>query len=277
MYSLNHLDRPVLSAAFALVAAALPAPAQAQGDLLVAPTRVIINGSGSSEVILSNIGAAPATYRINLELRRMDAEGNLTDIAEADANLDERAALAMLRYAPHRITLQPNQPQAIRISARPPAELADGEYRVHMAFRAIPEIKPVDEAEATQAAGLTIRLTPIYGITIPLIVRKGQLEGSATIADPQLVRDGANTSLRLAMTRTGNRSIYGEIKVTARGGGEPIFLARGLAIYRELASRTLQLPLSPEQVARMKGPVHIEYREMAESGGKLISAVDATF
>lgn len=45
--------------------------ARAQGDLLVAPTRIVINGGGGAEVVLSNIGAETATYRIGLELRRM--------------------------------------------------------------------------------------------------------------------------------------------------------------------------------------------------------------
>jgi len=62
---------------FALCAAVLASsvlahPARAQGDLLVAPTRVVINGGGGAEVVLSNIGDKPATYRISLELRRMD-------------------------------------------------------------------------------------------------------------------------------------------------------------------------------------------------------------
>ena len=46
-------------------------PAAAQGDLLVAPTRVIMDGRGTANVILSNIGTEEATYRISAELRRM--------------------------------------------------------------------------------------------------------------------------------------------------------------------------------------------------------------
>ena len=39
-------------------------------------------------------------------------------------------------------TLAPHQPQAIRIAARPPQGLPDGEYRVHLLFRAIPPATP---------------------------------------------------------------------------------------------------------------------------------------
>ena len=184
----------------------------------------------------------------------------------------------MIRYAPRRIMLEPGQPQSVRITARPPAELPDGEYRVHMSFRAVPDATPVAPApvEAAPATGVQIKLTPIYGITIPLIVRKGQLEGAATIASAQVVRETTGSTLQLAMTRSGARSIYGEIQVLKRGQREPVYLARGIAIYPELTARSLSLPLSPEQAVLLKGSVRIEYREPAELGGKLIAALDAT-
>ena len=68
--------RPSLrrSAGVALAAAAalaLPAPLAAQGDLLIAPTRLVLDGRRGGEVILSNIGNEEATYRVDLELQRV--------------------------------------------------------------------------------------------------------------------------------------------------------------------------------------------------------------
>ena len=52
--------------ALAVAATALTAvPATAGiGDLLVAPTRVILNGGRGTEIILKNVGEGTATYRI---------------------------------------------------------------------------------------------------------------------------------------------------------------------------------------------------------------------
>ena len=262
----------------ALTTLGLAAPAMAQGDLLIAPTRVVMSGGGSAQVILSNIGATTATYRISLELRRMLPDGSLDDVAEVDANAVEAATLAMVRYAPRRITLAPDQPQAVRITARPGSELPNGEYRVHMSFRAVPDAAPAapEPTEAAPATGLQIKLTPIYGITIPLIVRKGQLEATATIANPRVVREGTHASLQLDLTRSGARSVYGEIRVTRRGAKDPTVLARGIAVYPEITARSVALPLSTEQAAALTGPVRVEYREMPEAGGKLIAALDAS-
>ena len=248
-------------------------PARAQGDLLVAPTRVVMNGGGSAEVVLSNIGSAPATYRITVELRRMDAEGDFSDVAEESANAVERAALDMIRYAPRRITLLPGQPQAVRISARPAPDLPDGEYRVHMGFRAIPAaMTPEEAAKEAAAGGLSIRLTPVYGITIPVFVRKGRLEASAALANPRFVKDGEQTFVELDMSRTGLRSVFGMVEgKTARG--EAVFQQRGIAIYPEVTQRKLRVPVTPEQQAKLTGPIRIEYRELPENGGQLIAEV----
>ena len=254
----------------ALAATLCTVPAAAQGDLLVAPTRVVINGGGNAEVVLSNIGNQPATYRIGVELRRMGAGGDFAEVPEAEATPAEKAAVEMLRYAPKRITLQPGQPQAIRMSARAAPELPDGEYRVHMSFRAIPPALSPEAAQEQVAAGqLAIRLTPVYGITIPVFVRKGRLEAGATLANPQLGSAGASQWLQLDLRRTGQRSLYGEI--IGKRGGEEIFAMKGVAIYPEVAARQVRIPLTPEQATKLSGPIRIEYRELPENGGQLIA------
>ena len=261
------------AAAVALLGLTVSAnPARAQGDLLVAPTRVVINGAGNAEVVLSNIGAQPATYRISLELRRMEESGDFSEVDEAAMTEAERAARDMVRYAPRRVTLLPGQPQAVRLSVRPPEGLPDGEYRVHMSFRAIPATPSAEEAEeaAAPANGVSIKLTPIYGITIPIFLRKGILEAGAEIAGASLVKLGGRDFLQITMTRTGKRSVYGELTGrTARG--EKLFVLRGVAVYPELAQRQVQVPIAAEQLAKLKGPLQLEYRELPEHGGALIA------
>ncbi len=272
----NKFSRPIRASIAALAAfgSLLSAtPVLAQGDLLVAPTRIILDGRRGTEVILSNIGSEEATYRIGLELRRMTATGQLIDVEAEDANELEQAALSMIRYAPRRITLPPGQPQAVRIAARPGAELPDGEYRVHMSFRAIPKPRPVTETpEETQ--GISIKLVPIYGVTIPIIVRHGRLQATVAINNPKVVDGARGPELQVVMSRSGESSTYGELRVTRPGSDEPVFMARGIAIYSELTERSVQFDLTPEQAAAMKGQLRFEYREMPEAGGALIAAVE---
>ncbi len=247
--------------------------AQAAGDLLVAPTRVVLDGERGTEVILNNIGSETATYRISLELRRMTADGRLEEVSEEQANAMEQAAKAMIRYAPRRVTLPPNQPQAIRLGVRAPEGLADGEYRVHLLFRAIPEARSVTD-QAVPDGGFTIALTPIYGVTIPIIVRYGNLQATAAIANGRMEKDADGQSFAFDLSRSGDRSTYGEIRITKPGVAEPLMIARGIAVYPEVTRRTVSLPVPPEIAAQLNGPVSVAYYESANDGGALIAKSD---
>src|SRR5689334_18010834 len=142
--------RPLTAAVLAAASlTGIAAPAQAGiGDLLVAPTRIVLDGRKGAEVILNNIGDEPATYRVSVVFRRMTEDGGLEDVDQPDAN--GKAAEDMILYQPRKVVLPPHQPQAIRIIARAPQGLADGEYRVHLLFRAIPPAIPVVQAAATE-------------------------------------------------------------------------------------------------------------------------------
>jgi P pilus assembly chaperone PapD len=260
------------AAALALISSAQPA--LAVGDLLVAPTRVILDGGRGTEIILNNIGSEPATYRISLELRRMTAEGQLSEVP-ADAMTDkEKATLAMITYAPRRVVLPPNQPQAIRVGARFAADLPDGEYRAHMQFRAIPDAKAPATTQVHE--GLSISLTPIYGVTIPIIVRKGALKATAAISDVHMTRAKEGPALTFTLARSGDRSTYGRIQVTKAGQAKPIYEARGIAVYAELGQRSVALPVQdPAALAQMTGPVKVEYIEEGEAGGGIIAEASA--
>jgi P pilus assembly chaperone PapD len=252
----------------------LCAPAHAAGDLLVAPTRIVLDGARGTEVILNNIGNEPATYRISLELRRMTPEGALEEMDMTAPDAHDATTLGMISYAPRKVVLAPNQPQAIRIGVRAPQGLADGEYRAHMLFRAIPDAKPV-VASPGQKEGVSISLTPIYGVTIPIIVRQGNLQATAGISDPKLVQTDDGPAFAFKLTRNGTRSTYGRIRVTRPGFDKPLVEARGIAVYAELGERMVILPVDPAIAAQLKGQARIEYLEDNDAGGGTIAALDA--
>lgn len=249
-----------------LAAAALSlaaTPAVANGDLLVAPTRIVLDGARGTEVILNNIGTEVATYRISLELRRMTAAGQLEEVTAPTA--EEQATLGMIAFAPRRVTLPPNQPQAIRIGVRAPQGLADGEYRAHMLFRAIPDAKPAS-ATAAPVRGVTIALTPIYGVTIPIIVRRGKLQATAGIANAKLATLGGKQAISFDLSRAGTRSVYGEVRVIKPGVKLPVVLARGIAVYKEVGRRNVTLAVQPDVTTSLAGPATIQYLELGEDG-----------
>jgi P pilus assembly chaperone PapD len=240
-----------------------PLPASAGvGDLLVAPTRIVLNGSRGAEIVLSNIGDEVATYRISVELRRMKADGSLEDVATA--NDRENAARSMILYAPRRVTIAPNEPQTIRIAARAPQGLADGEYRAHLLFRAVPPPRPVTAPK--EVKGIAFELIPIYGVTIPVVIRMGNLQAKVGIANVQLIDQDGNPAVALDLTRAGDRSVFGDVRVFKAGVKDPIAIQRGVAVYTEVGTRRVVIPVNPAFADAASGPVTVDFVETSDTG-----------
>ena len=253
-----------LMAALALPLALLaPLPAEAGvGDLLVAPTRIVLNGSRGAEIVLSNIGDDVATYRISVELRRMREDGSLEDVSTA--NEREKTAQGMILYAPRRVTIAPNEPQTIRISARAPQGLADGEYRAHLLFRAVPPPRPVTAPR--EVKGIAFELIPIYGVTIPVVIRMCNLQAKVGIANVQLTKQDGKAAVALDLTRAGDRSVFGDVRVFKAGIKDPIAIQRGVAVYTEVDRRHVVIPVTPDVAAAASGPVTVDFVETSEAG-----------
>ena len=253
-----------IAAALALpLALFTSAPAGAGvGDLLVAPTRIVLNGSRGTEIVLSNIGDETATYRISVELRRMKEDGSLEDVPSA--NERETTARNMILYAPRRVTIAPNEPQTIRIAARAPKGLPDGEYRAHLLFRAVPPPKPVTAPR--EVKGIAFELIPIYGVTIPVVIRMGNLQAKVGIANVQLTKQDGKPAVALDLTRAGDRSVFGDVRVFKAGVKDPIAVQRGVAVYTEIGARHVVIPVSADFAGSAAGPVTVDFVETSELG-----------
>lgn len=267
--------KPGRAAAMLALIFGAAAPASAGvGDLLVAPTRLVLDGRKGAEVIRNNIGDEPATYRISVEFRRMTPDGGLVDVAEPTA--EDKLAEEMIVYAPRRVTLAPRQPQSVRISARAPQGLADGEYRVHLLFRAIPPARPVAAANPSEPPkGLRFALTPVYGVTIPVIVRLGNLEAKAGIANVRLSTRNGKPAVALDLSRSGDRSTFGEVRVLKAGVKAPIAIQKAVAVYKEVSSRQVTIPLDEAFKGPVAGPVTVQYVETYDDGSRTIAETQA--
>lgn len=228
------------------------APAAVAGDLLVAPTRVVFEGTTrTASVTLRNTGTRQALYRISLEHYEMTEDGR-TALVEAPvagaAPVDE-----MVRFSPRQVLLEPGMYQTVRLLVRKPADLAPGEYRSHVTFRAVPEtLEPAESAAA--ATTWSVRLEPVYGVAIPVIVRHGETDARIRIGEARVVpaSDAGPPALRVVLEREGTRSTYGDIEITGPGsrrGTTVVGRARGVAVWLPNPSRSLLVPLDPKLLA----------------------------
>jgi hypothetical protein len=131
----------------------------------------------------------------------------------------------LVRYSPRQVTLEPNVSQTIRLQVRKPENLTEGEYRSHLLFRAVPPEGAIPgnvvEADDKKPTGYSIRLTPIYGVSIPVIVRHGQASLRVGLSDLSVEpSEKANEPpiLKLNIRREGNQSVYGNSPLREASG-----------------------------------------------------------
>ena len=220
----------------------------ALGGLLVAPTRLVFEGrQRTGQLTLVNTGSQTATYRISLIRLRMTESGGFREVQEPDST--EQFADTLVRFSPRRVELPPGVPQTVRLQLRLPADLPSGEYRTHMLFRAVPSSAPEESTRAEPVTGVQMKLSPVYGVSIPIIVRRGTLVVGLSFSDLRVEQvPGAEPQARLAMTlnRSGDGSVYGNLTVVLVRDGRPelvVGVAKGLAVYSPIARRTYALPL----------------------------------
>lgn len=225
-----------------------PVDLKAQGNLLITPRRVVFEGSKRSiDLNLANTGQDTATYAISLIQIRMKDDGGFENITEPDPG--QRFADSYLRYFPRTVTLGPNEAQVVKVQLTKINELTDGEYRSHFYFRAVPKQSALGEEDKNvDSTSISVKLTPIFGITIPVIIRKGESTANVTLSDLafQIVNDTI-PRLSMAFNRSGNISVYGDIAVdhiSVQGTVTRVGVANGLAIYTPNTIRRFQINLN---------------------------------
>ncbi len=256
----------------------IPAPANAAGELTVAPTRVMFdNRTRSAKVNLINTGDETATFRVQLVQKRMTENGTFEDVQQRLPG--ELFADRLVRFSPRQVTLQPGQSQAIRIVIRKPANLAEGEYRSHMLFRSIPVTGASDIDRMTDLAEqeLSVQLIPVLGISIPVIVRHGTTSAEVEISDLQYL-EGDKPQLSFTLKRDGNQSVYGDFTVSFTDQSDEQFViskVNGVAVYTPNAQRKMKMQLYPTPGLKIKnGKLSISYHQSVKEGGKLLAESD---
>jgi hypothetical protein len=250
----------------------------AQGNLLVMPRRVVFEGGKrSDELNLGNIGKDTATFVISMIHIRMKEDGSFEQISQPDSG--QLFADNFIRFFPRRVTLAPNESQVIKVQLVKSNELQPGEYRSHLYFRAIQKEKPLGEAETAKDSGIKISIVPVFGISIPTIIRSGTSTSTVQVSAAELqVAPDSTPNLKLTFLRTGNMSVYGDIAVdhiAPDGKTTSVSVVKGLAIYTPNEKRRVHLLLDKtKQVNYHTGRLHITYTEKSMNKQTLLAESD---
>jgi hypothetical protein len=237
----------------------------AQGNLLITPMRVVFEGNKQkTELNLANVGAETATYSISFKQYSMTEEGRLKAIEKPDSV--QMSAEPYLRIFPRRVTLAPGEAQVVMLQYRRKKEMQAGEYRSHLWFRSEKNYEVLGKGEKPKLDSnqLSVTITPIFGITIPVIIRTGEVNASATLSNLKLEsKQDTIPYLNLTINRTGNISIYGNITVEyspIKGKSYQIGVVKGVGVYTNINKRALAIKLTKTHGLTLKsGMLKVKY------------------
>lgn len=237
---------------------------KAQGDLMVTPRRVVFEGNKQSqELTLANTGNDTAKYNVSFVQYRMTATGSFEQITEPDSG--QYFVDKYIRVFPRSVTLAPGEAQTVRMQFRKMPEMKPGEYRSHLYFRAVPDEKPLGENEAADTASIGIRLIPIFGITIPIIARIGDLPLTVELSDLTLdTKSDTVPVLSVTFKRLGDKSVFGDLIAqyeSTDGKLTEVGIVRGIAVYTPNITRNFNMKLKKLQgVDYTKGKLILTYQ-----------------
>jgi hypothetical protein len=242
--------------------ASLSAKTFAQGDLLITPNRVVFEGRKQKEELnLINTGKETTTFSVSFVQRRMNGDGSFEVIEEPDPG--QLFASPYLRIYPRQVTLAPGEAQVVMLQFTRKADMEDGEYRSHLYFRSEKNYSPLGSDAKEQPKTVSVQLIPIFGMSIPVIIRTGNVSATASLTDLKLTEEEEDAKVSFTLNRTGKASIYGDLKVEyipVKGKPYDIGTMKGIAVYTNLTKRHVSIRLNKTPGMSLKGgKIRIRY------------------
>ncbi len=280
---------------------AAPAPTTASptvaaanaANLNISPKRVTLDRNHrSGTIFVFNQGTGPGTFDISLVDRIMLPNGRILTVEEAQADPATKAvadkvksAQPILQISPRRTTLKPGEGQLIRLQVVGGANVEPAEYRTHLTIATLPPrdagTTAEEAASSTTASGLSIRITALFGLSVPVIVRLSDLDVRAGFENPRLTYEDLggpghaprpkSPVLTLDLVRQGAGSLFGSLEVRIQGQprSAPIGVVHGLGVYPEIDRRTVQVVLTRAPAPGEK--IELTFTDDDTSPGKLLA------
>jgi P pilus assembly chaperone PapD len=247
-----------------------PQHAQSQGNLLITPRRVVFEGTKrSQELNLANTGNDTAKYNVSIVQYRMKEDGSFQEITTPDEG--QNFADKFIRFFPRTVTLAPNEAQVVKMQLIKTDQLKPGEYRSHVYFRAVPKQTALGaEEKAKDSTAIGVKLIPIFGITIPVIIRSGETSLKVSLSDLKLeIINDTIPRLQLAFNRTGNISVYGDLlveHVSPQSVVTKVGTVKGIAVYTPNLVRKFQMDLDKNaKVDYHSGSIKITFSSQSDA------------
>lgn len=237
----------------------------ARAELQVFPLRATLTDKErSAQISLRHKGNKAERYRITTVFYKMGEDGSMKEMDKTTP--EDKDASKYFRYSPRQVVLEPNIEQVVRLMARVPADLPDGEYRCHLHFEAMNEDSPTP----TDGQG-QMQLKARLAVAIPIIVKKGNTSVKVSLNKFKILKDKQNKySFSVDISKEGNGFAYGNVEIIATSNkGETTSIATVNGISSYIPRRNLTMPLQITSLP--SGKIKIIFKDPTGTGEQVLA------
>jgi hypothetical protein len=218
-----------------LLAVLLPAIIEA---IYVSPTAVFMDDrSEAAQVTIGNSGDTPeeATVELRFGFPDVDSAGTPFVRMVDEPGAAFPSAADWIRAYPQRVRLEPKSQQVVRLLARPPENLPDGEYWTRLIVTGRGATLPVAGADSAVRAGVSLVIRLVASVTY----RKGRVSTGVALRDLGAEAEGDSLTVWAHMDRQGNAAFLGtaDVELVDGGGSTVRRWSTALSVYVPIRRR----------------------------------------
>ncbi len=180
-------------------------------QVTVAPVSLHMNDANKNGYLLIRNNSLTSTWEVNLEMKFgypvSDSTGNINIYFPENVTANDPSAVEWINFFPRKFMLKPQEEQTVRVVAKPPKGLKEGEYW----GRPIISSQAVSTEDTTENPQIGVGLSVKFQTVIALNYRKGKSSTSINLLSFDAVYENDKIIISADMKREGNSAYIGNL------------------------------------------------------------------
>lgn len=239
-------------------------------QVTVAPVSIHLSDANKNGYLLIRNNSTTSPWEVSIDMKfgypQSDTAGNTFIFFPENVTDNDPSAVKWVSFFPRKFILQPQEEQTVRIVAKPPKELKDGEFWGRPVVSS-QSLSPIDTSNNPQiGVGISVQFQTV----IALNYRKGKTSTSVSLTSLDAKYDDNKIVLTTGLKRDGSCAYIGNMVVKVFNSNNELIKEQlqEFAVYYTLTKKTeIELP------GLAKGQYNIEVElntNRDEPGGTII-------
>lgn len=200
------------------------------------------NEHRQEKFIVKNSSVTPEKCDVSFSYMAYDDKGGVKKLTTDEQAALSQPAISHLRFSPKKFTIEPKSFQYIAFNYRRQINDEPAEYRTYANIQCL---------QLDERAKKGVNLKPTIMHSVPLVIRTGKPQDlNAKLMFSHV--DQQQDTIYFRLEHTGNRSVYGDIKLLTHEGEELKLLQRNVVIYPEMKYKDFSFSLASASETSIK-------------------------